>query len=64
NETLEQAHASRASYGAPEWEVAGWISTYTAVAAGELDVVTDHVQRLTGHEPVSVREFLSRSTPR
>lgn len=64
NETLEQAHASRASYGAPEWEVAGWISTYTAIAAGELDVVTDHVQRLTGHEPVSVREFLSRSTPR
>lgn len=58
DETLEEARASRASYGAPAWEVEGWISTYTAIAAGELDVVTDHVARLTGREPVSVREFL------
>ncbi len=60
NETLEQAHASRAGYGAPAWEVAGWITTYTAIAAGDFDVITDHVRRLTGHEPVGVREFLSR----
>lgn len=60
DETLEQARASRAGYGAPEWELEGWISTYTAIAAGELDVVTDHVARLTGHEPASVDEFLSR----
>lgn len=60
NETLEQARESRADYGAPAWEVAGWISTYTAIAAGELDVVTDHVEQLTGHAPVGVREFLSR----
>jgi NAD(P)H dehydrogenase (quinone) len=59
-ETLEQARASRASYGAPDWEVEGWITTYTAIAAGEFDVVTDHVRRLTGHEPVSAREFLSK----
>ena len=58
DETLEEARASRASYGAPAWEVAGWISTYTAIAAGELDLVTDHVARLTGHEPVSVDAFL------
>ena len=58
DETLEEARASRASYGAPAWEVAGWISTYTAIAAGELDIVTDHVARLTGHEPVSVDAFL------
>ncbi|MDQ4038830.1 MAG: SDR family oxidoreductase [Actinomycetota bacterium] len=60
NETIEEARKSRAAYGAPTWELAGWISTYTAIAAGEYDVVTDHVQRLTGHRPVSVREFLSR----
>jgi len=59
DETLEEARASRAGYGAPAWEVAGWISTYTAIAAGELDVVTDHVARLAGHEPVSVRAFLA-----
>ena len=58
DETLEQARASRAAYHAPAWEVAGWISTYTAIAAGEFDVVTDDVERLTGHPPVSVREFL------
>ncbi len=59
DETLEEARASRARYDAPPWEVEGWISTYTAIAAGELNVVTDHVKRLTGHEPASVREFLS-----
>ncbi|MBA3280231.1 MAG: SDR family oxidoreductase [Geodermatophilaceae bacterium] len=64
NETLEQAHSARAKYGAPEWEVAGWISTYTAIAAGELDVVTSHVQRLAGHEPIGVREFLGRQPRR
>jgi hypothetical protein len=58
NETVEEARVSRAGYGAPAWEVEGWITTYTAIAAGELGVVTDHVARLTGHEPVSVREFL------
>jgi uncharacterized protein YbjT (DUF2867 family) len=60
NETLDEAHASRAGYGAPDWELAGWVSTYTAIAAGELDVVTDHVERLTGHPAIGVREFLSR----
>lgn len=59
NETLEEARISRAGYGAAPWELAGWISTYTAIAAGELDVITDHVEQLTGHPPVSVREFLS-----
>ncbi|MDQ3981797.1 MAG: SDR family oxidoreductase [Actinomycetota bacterium] len=60
NETIEQAYASRAEYGAPSWEVEGWVSTYTAIASGELDVQTDHVARLTGHQPIGVREFLSR----
>lgn len=59
NETLEEAQASRAGYGAPAWEVAGWISTYTAIAAGEMDVVTDDVARLTGHEPTALHEFLT-----
>lgn len=57
DQTLEQARASRA--GAPDWQVDGWISTYTAIAAGEMDVVTDHVKRLTGHEPTAVERFLA-----
>lgn len=60
NETLEQARASRASYRAPAWELEGWVTTYTAIAAGELDIVTDHVARLTGHQPVTVPEFLGK----
>jgi len=59
DETLEQARASRAASGAPDWQIAGWISTYTAIAAGEMDVVTDHVLRLTGREPTAVERFLA-----
>ena len=58
NETLEQAYASRAAYGAPAWEVESWVTTYTAIAAGEWDVVTDDVRRVAGHDPVSVQQFL------
>lgn len=57
-ETLEEARASRAPYGAPDWEVAGWISTYTAVAAGEHAEVTGDVESLTGHPATSLREVL------
>ena len=39
-ETLEQAYASRADYGAPPWQVEAWVSTYTAIAAGELERVS------------------------
>jgi NAD(P)H dehydrogenase (quinone) len=61
NETLAEAYASREAYDAPAWEVDGWVSTYTAIAAGEFDVVTDHVMRLTGHQPVSVADFIEAS---
>jgi NAD(P)H dehydrogenase (quinone) len=61
DETLAEAYSSRAKYGAPDWEVEGWVSTYTAFAAGEFDVVTDHVLRLTGHQPVSIAEFIRAS---
>jgi NAD(P)H dehydrogenase (quinone) len=60
DETLEEAWASRAVYGAPDWMVEAWISTYTAVARGELDQVTDTVQRFTGHSP---RTLASLSVP-
>lgn len=47
-ETIEQARASRSSYEAPEWQLQAWISTYTAIAAGELSSVSDDVERLLG----------------
>jgi NAD(P)H dehydrogenase (quinone) len=60
-ETLEEAYASRASYGAPDWEVDGWVTTYAAIANGDLDTVSDDVARVAGHPPLSLAEFLRRN---
>lgn len=62
DETLEEAWASRAVYGAPDWMVEAWISTYTAVARGELDQVTDTVQRFTGHPPRTLADVVRVAT--
>lgn len=58
NESLEDAWESRRAYGAPDWQVEAWVSTYLQIAAGELDVVSDTVPRMTGHPALSVRQFL------
>jgi uncharacterized protein YbjT (DUF2867 family) len=59
DETLEEAYASRASYGAPDWQVDAWVSTYTSIARGELARVSDDVQRLTGRPPLSLAQLLA-----
>jgi NAD(P)H dehydrogenase (quinone) len=61
NETVEEAHASRASYAAPPWQVDAWVSTYTAIAAGELSGPTSAVHELTGREPLGLAQFLAES---
>ena len=58
DETLAEARASRAGYGAPDWQVEAWISTYAAIAAGELDVVSDTVARLAGHTPSTLADYV------
>jgi NAD(P)H dehydrogenase (quinone) len=58
-ETVEQAYASRAGYGAPGWQVDAWVSTYTAIASGELAGVSDAVERLTGRPATSLVDMLS-----
>lgn len=60
-ETLAEAHASRAVYGAPDWQVQAWISTYTAIASGVLAPVTDDVERVTGTAPTSLEQLLRTS---
>ncbi|MBW3620330.1 MAG: NmrA family NAD(P)-binding protein [Actinobacteria bacterium] len=57
-ETVAEAYASRAGYGAPDWQLDAWVSTYQAIANGELAVVSDGVERLTGHPAMTVREAL------
>ena len=59
-ETVPEAYASRAAYGAPDWEVDAWVSTYTAIAAGEVAQVSDAVPRLTGRPATSLRDLLTR----
>lgn len=63
-ETIEEAYASREPYGAPNWEVDGWVSTYTSIASGALDVVTDDVRALTGRAPVSLADLLAARAQR
>lgn len=58
DETLEEAYASRRRWPAPDWQYDAWVSTYTAIAAGEMAGVTDHVQRLTGRPATGLAAFL------
>jgi uncharacterized protein YbjT (DUF2867 family) len=57
-ETIAEAYASRAGYGAPGWQVDAWVSTYTAIAAGEMAGVTTDVATLTGHPATGVAQVL------
>jgi uncharacterized protein YbjT (DUF2867 family) len=58
DQTLEEAYLSRASYGAPDWQVTAWVSTYTAIAAGDLTHGSEAVPRLAGHPATSLEEVL------
>ncbi|GAA4407801.1 SDR family oxidoreductase [Tsukamurella soli] len=66
DETVDEAFESRRVYGAPDWQVEAWVSTYTAVAAGELDGVSDAVERLSGHPATPLARVVrgSRGMPR
>ncbi|MET0975608.1 MAG: SDR family oxidoreductase [Leifsonia sp.] len=58
-ESVDEAYASRAQYGAPAWQVDAWVSTYTAIAAGEMATVSRDVERITGRRPLSLPELLA-----
>jgi NAD(P)H dehydrogenase (quinone) len=58
DETLDEAYVSRASYGAPDWQVEAWVSTYTAIAAGELERVSDDIPTLLGRPATSLAQLL------
>ena len=57
-QTTEEAWATRRPSGHPDWEIEGWVTSYLAMAAGELATVTDVVPRLTGHPARTVAEHL------
>ncbi len=58
-QTVEEAYADRARYGVPDWQLDAWVSTYTAIAAGEVAMVTDDVRALTGREALSLSQLLT-----
>lgn len=58
DETVAEAYVSRRRWEAPQWQYDAWVSTYTAIAAGELATVTTDVRTVTGREPESLRDFL------
>lgn len=58
-ETVDEAFASRAHYGAESWQLEAWVSTYTAIAAGMTERVTDHVERVSGHRARTIEEALT-----
>jgi uncharacterized protein YbjT (DUF2867 family) len=58
-ETVDEAFASRAVYNAPDWEVEGWVTSYLAIANGEMDAVSDAVGTLTGHPAQTLEDFLA-----
>jgi uncharacterized protein YbjT (DUF2867 family) len=63
DETVEEAYASRAEYGAPDWQVEAWVSTYLAIRNGEMERVTSDVQMVTGAPPMSFRQFIAGNHP-
>jgi NAD(P)H dehydrogenase (quinone) len=58
DEGVQDAYASRTHLGAPDFEVDGWVTSYIAVATGEMDVVSDTVERVAGHPAQSLPEWL------
>lgn len=59
DETIEEARASRAHYGAPDWQVDAWISTYTAIRDGELQHVSGDIERLLNRPATSFDEAIA-----
>lgn len=61
DETEEAAYAwRREQYGAEQWQLDAWVSTYRAIRDGSVAEVTDDVERLTGRPPRSLEAALGR----
>ncbi|MBF4994932.1 SDR family oxidoreductase [Arthrobacter gandavensis] len=57
-ETLDEAVESRLAAGASQWQALAWATSYAAIAAGEMDRVSDDVADLTGAAPESLEDYL------
>lgn len=57
-QTIAEAYQSREHLGAESWQLDAWVSTYTAIANRELDVVTDNVEILSGRPAIRLPDML------
>jgi len=55
-ETIEEAYESRKKWPAAQWQYDSWVSTYTSIARGEMDVVSTTVCDVTGRDPLTFEE--------
>lgn len=62
DESVEEAYESRRrQWPAPEWQYDAWVSTYTAIARGEVAGVSDDIAALTGRRPLGLAELLANA---
>ncbi|WP_109078213.1 SDR family oxidoreductase [Aggregatibacter kilianii] len=61
NETLDEAFASRKhDYpDTPDWQIEAWVSTYTAIAKGELAEVSPDLAQLLGRVPLRFEQVVN-----
>ena len=61
-ETIEEAYESRRAWQAEDWEYDSWVSTYTAIAAGEQAGVSSDIERVLGRPATSLAELLKHNS--
>ncbi len=63
NETIDEAYESRQRWPAPQWQYDAWVSTYTAMAEGELEGVTHDIETITGQPAITFDQYLRSVHP-
>ena len=61
DESVEEAYESRKKWPPQNWEYDAWVSTYTAIKAGEQAGVSTDVEKVLGRPAMSLEEVLKSS---
>jgi NAD(P)H dehydrogenase (quinone) len=59
-ESVEDGIQWRSRSGAPDWEVATWIGSYQAIAAGEVAKVSNAVMEISGRKPFTLEAYFTQ----
>ena len=58
DESVEEAYESRKKWPAQTWEYDAWVSTYTAIKAGEQAGISTDIEKVLGHPASSLSDIL------